>query len=730
MIPLRFLVFTLCAALLVFAASTPVAAAPRPEMVLQIGHNGNIARAALSPSGQTIATAGEDAQIKLWNTQTGELKRTLEGEWVSDIAWSQSGSTLLGSGYRHLQVWDARSGKLLRKWPIGSGSFSPVAKTLAVAKYDNRAASVELWDTQTGEFQRVLGDETLRYASAIAWSPDASTIAVSDYYTGKVFLWRPTDGALLKTINFRPRDLAEYNAADGSNSFALSVLAFSPDASLLAAAGPDAIRIADTKTGRITRKIKHPVAYEQTQELLFSRGDSVLFESPEGKAVRLWDFKTGSLFGHLYGTSHVQSLNFAGNESTLLLAGQEPGVGLWDARSGKAQKLYPLAQSWRPALRSFEASPDARWWLFNNWHDQGALWDAQKMQRLPFAASGEFLRGAPPLLLGAREQNLEWRRVPSGALWKKLAIPTSPKARDWQRHIKAIATTRDGKTLAVFTFDALLLCDARSGKIERKLAGRETPISQASFSRDGRFLAAGGGEEHGVEKYGERGTITIWDLKSKSSSPLHTLNAYNGVRALAWSPDGSTLAVGCGNEEGSDEWGEVQLWDAPSGRLKRYLLGHGAPLTDLSWSARDAGGSTLLSASRREIKAWHLPREDREGTLQPVWTISEGTMKIHLLPGDKKFLMANQSSEIQVRSVRDGALRASLLTLPPQRAENHAMPLFANWIFFTPSGYYTGSPGVEKFIRWRVDEKLFPAAKYSAQYHRPGKVRETLLANN
>ncbi len=49
-----------------------------------------------------------------------------------------------------------------------------------------------------------------------------------------------------------------------------------------------------------------------------------------------------------------------------------------------------------------------------------------------------------------------------------------------------------------------------------------------------------------------------------------------------------------------------------------------------------------------------------------------------------------------------------------------------DWIAYTPDGYYDGSPGAAKFIRWRVGDQLYPAAKFETQFHRPDLVRKAL----
>ena len=97
---------------------------------------------AFSTDGQTLATAGYDRDLRLWDVGTGELRASLRGHSyrLSAVAFTPDGKTLAtGDEGGTVRLWDLASGKPQTRWPGYSPSvvalaFSPDGKTLAVAR--------------------------------------------------------------------------------------------------------------------------------------------------------------------------------------------------------------------------------------------------------------------------------------------------------------------------------------------------------------------------------------------------------------------------------------------------------------------------------------------------------------------------------------------------------------------------------------------------------------------
>ena len=89
---------------------------------------------AFAPDGKTLASAGTDLRIHLWDVPLGRERRTLIRTGVHRLAFSPDGRRLVTSGSVDVNLWDVASGKRLG-WQYGRGEapvVAPAADVVAV----------------------------------------------------------------------------------------------------------------------------------------------------------------------------------------------------------------------------------------------------------------------------------------------------------------------------------------------------------------------------------------------------------------------------------------------------------------------------------------------------------------------------------------------------------------------------------------------------------------------
>lgn len=130
------------------------------------------------------------------------------------------------------------------------------------------------------------------------------------------------------------------------------------------------------------------------------------------------------------------------------------------------------------------------------------------------------------------------------------------------------------------------------------LKGHEQDIYSLDFSRDGRIIVSGSGDQ----------TARIWDMDTGKCLYVLTVGDVDlkdaGVTSVAISPDGRLVAAGSLDRM-------VRVWDTQTGQLLEKLEGHKDSVYSVAFAP---DGKTLVSGSLdRTLKAWDLNLGGRPG---------------------------------------------------------------------------------------------------------------------
>jgi hypothetical protein len=140
-----------------------------------------------------------------------------------------------------------------------------------------------------------------------------------------------------------------------------------------------------------------------------------------------------------------------------------------------------------------------------------------------------------------------------------------------------------------------LLTEQRAPLEKYLLLEEYYPARQIAFARNGRVLAASTGLAGGKE------LVVIFDVESRKV--LHRINQQAEIHALAFSPNGATLA--CGEATESDQGPcDIVLVNVNTGAEIARMSGHRNDVTGLAFST---DGKTLFSTSEDgSLRLWNV----------------------------------------------------------------------------------------------------------------------------
>jgi WD40 repeat protein len=428
-------------------------------------HQGEVSALAFSPDGKRLASASVEGENKLrvWTVPTGQRQLEVAGEFHS-LHFSPCGKVLAGLTNGSVVLWEADSGKEMRRIPkgsIGLVAFSHDGKALAVSD----GYAISLWDRVTGK------------------RLDPSLDGHDDYVGGVQFL---ADGKTLASTSMHAINFWSIVTGKRSGTFERMHLAqgrLSPDGKMLAVSPPDenqTIELWDTATGKKLRDLE-AMKYSR-YALAFSPDGKTLAAARTGlKAIQFWNVTSGKSMGQFaidtpepVSQRSVQSLAFSPDGKTLAVGDGGP---LDPSKTGKL-RLLEVATG-RERQKPFDLPPTL--------NDQG------KPPPLGYIAAVAFLADGKMLLGAGTDGTVQVWELATGKVVARL-----------ERVNNAMAISPDGKTVASAGADgSVRLWDLATGKDLRRFRGHLGPVTSLAWSADGKTLASGS----------EDTTILIWALE-------------------------------------------------------------------------------------------------------------------------------------------------------------------------------------------------------------------------
>lgn len=331
------------------------------ETTSLLGHTNYSYKTAWNSDCSRLVSAGHDSSLRIWNTATAKLEKTIYTDQPTSVSWSPNQGQFASGGRNglvriwssansqgpikivenNLDYWSARwnhdgdkiafvsQDNTVHIWDATSGEIESIGEhehSLFAVNWssDGRLATggrdghVKIYDVTTGHLLHSLSCESNVWS--VAWSPDSMRIAAAcEDATAKV--WDTSAGELLLTFE--------------GHDDCLKAIRWHPDGTCVASAGIDGtVKIWNSESGQTIWSTVCDT--EQVNGLSWDpNGKWLAASTADDTDIKILHADNGKLFRRLVGhTEWVFSASWNPNGKRLASASADGTVKIWDSLTG------------------------------------------------------------------------------------------------------------------------------------------------------------------------------------------------------------------------------------------------------------------------------------------------------------------------------------------------------------------------------------------------------------
>jgi len=491
-----------------------------------------LAGAIFSPDGKQIISGSFDKTIKVWDASTGDEIMTLTGHEgkIHGVAASPDGKMIVSGSYDNtVRIWQAATGNEIRtllghEGGVSCVDFSPDGREIASGSFDK---TLRIWDAATGE-QLKMHSMDDQMVIAVDYSPDGRRIAVG------------CGDGMIKIIDSENGQETVITTGQGWDRSLITSVDFSPDGTLLASGSYDqTVRVWNAVTGEVvTTFVGHT---SEVVNVAFSPDGRRIVSGEIVGGIRMWnvssDRESTILAGH---KGLVHQLAFTADGERLVSCSRDNTIKLWDVLGAK--EIRTIAGHDGPVVK-VALSPDGTRIVSGSIDKTLRIWDAETGQELKKLTGHD----GPVYSVAFSPDGKSVVSAGSDTKIKIWDVATGRELRTLSGHPVLVCNalfTPDGSQIVSGAYDGTVrVWDSTTGDQLMKLLGhKESHVESLAISPDGKRIVSGSFV-----------SAKLWD--TDTGAELMTIPAAHGIFSLAFSPDGTTIAGGCGRREG-----DITLW--------------------------------------------------------------------------------------------------------------------------------------------------------------------------
>ncbi len=543
------------------------------------GHSKSIRSACISQDGRFAVSGSDDATLRIWDLESGQCLRTLQGDGssVGSLGLDSQGKLLISDDDDRLRVWDVESGKCLG---VLEGHSSPID----CAAIDSRGelaisgssdGSLRVWEVGTGHSIRIPDGRTM--IGSVSLSADGRLALCAGFFPlggNNIFLLNTKTGALVRVFKGHP---------NGVGSVVLSA-----DATLALSGDilDGTVKLWNTDNGRCLRIFRGHS--DRVFSVALSADCQMALSGSKDKTVRLWDVATGRClrsFREHSGPVYAVSISKDGRRAI-------------SASGDKTLRLWKLE---RP---TYTAPPALSRVAFDSLHAAERRFTG-KLEQAEAALRENNVTGAAMILRDLRSEAGYEREPRSFALWQTLylRLPRTSFRDAWSEtlpekgYVACICMNRDGTRSLFADYGVLKLWEVATNRCLHVVKAQNYYVNAVCLSSDSRLAIAGGGRPVMARHLRDQGecALRVWDVTA--GQRLSVLEGHTDMIISVKLSSDDSLAISASADR------TVRLWDVATHRCLRSF--------QATWGFLSADEQLLLSggASREEaqiVRLWEV----------------------------------------------------------------------------------------------------------------------------